>query len=294
MCCGIAFLIFTGLLLAGGAGVVRHIFRIRANIMFVIGFTALLCMFCCLPVMAVLEKPSFPWGVHMLAFAALFIAGALTAAVFYFLDRIYKCGGRGIIRWGILLSCLAPFLMGIFLFDEAPQLLLLLSLPLLAVGLPTPEEKTKLQKGGIGAAFFAFTFAPLAQCMFSLPSYMEQSELISDSFRTFYFCTGVFTGTVFLAIRKRELLDSRKCFLPSLLMIGFALLACGLFVFNGIDRLTSFKTGLIAFPLMTGSAFAGFHLFRYFGLKEKVRPLQAAGLIFWVCILCAWLFSLCF
>lgn len=293
MCCGIVFLIITGLLLAGSAGIFRHVFRERINIMFVVGFTAFLCMSCCLPVMAVLERPSFPWGVHMLAFAALFIAGALATAVVYFLDRVYKCGGRRIIRWGILLSCLVPFLMGIIFFDEAPQLLLLLSLPLLAVG-PPQQEKTTLQKGGLGAAFFAFSFAPLAQCMFSLPSYMEQAELVSDSFRTFYFCTGVFTGAVFLAIRKRELLDSRKCFIPSLLMTAFTLLACGLFVFNGMNRLTSFETGLIAFPLMTGSGFVGFHLFRYIGLKEKVRPLQAAGLILWVCALSIWLISICF
>lgn len=282
----VVLLVLTGLLLVAAAVVVRYVFLERANIMFVTGFAALVCMLCCLPVMAVLEEPSFPWGAHMMAFAALFVSGLSMAGSLYFLDDVYRFRGSGMMRQMAFLACAAPFLMGAAVFSEESSpsrfiglLLILAALILPAVRTPENRQDTKQGQAARRAAAFGLCLGALAQCAFCLPSYMEQRELVSSSFRMFYFCAGALAAVIFLVIRRRELLDSRKCFVPSMLLAFVVMAVCGFLVFNGMDGLAACGRGLIAFPLITGSCFAGFYLFCNFVLKEKTYPVQSAGFI---------------
>jgi|GEM_PF-4871838 drug/metabolite transporter (DMT)-like permease len=282
----VVILIAAGLLLVVGVAAIRYVLLEHINLVFTVGFTALVCMLCCLPVMAVLEKPSFPWAAHMMVFLALFAAGALMGGALYFQEDIFRLRGGGIMRQLIFLSCGVPFLAGsIFFFEDAPPpklvglLLILAALVLPAARMPENRQSTKQAQITRRSALFGFGLAALAQCAFLWPSYMTYSEVVSNSFRMFYFCSGILVTVVVLIIRQRELLDSRKCFVPSMLLAFVVLVICGLLVFNGLDGLAAHGQGLIGLPLVTGSCATGFYLFCKFALKEKVHPVQSAGFI---------------
>ncbi len=287
MLTGVLLLIITGLLWVTGAGVFRHAIAERLNVVFIAGFAALVCMICCLPVMAFLETPDFPWEAHLLVFVSLFISGGLAITALYILNKVrHYHEDAGLLHQVAHLAILGPFLMGIGIFHETltPSRfvgILLIVAALILLGLKPREERNTSGRSGIrwAAKIIGIIACALSQCAFCMPSYLNGAEHVGSTFRTFYFCFGALVAVVLLVMRRPALLESRKCFLPSMLLAFILLLVCGFLVFNGLNRLADSASVAIAFPLIIGCSTAAAYVLRAVFLKAKTRPIQSAGFI---------------
>lgn len=287
MLLGIIFILIAGLLWSLGALIIHNAIKQKLNLFFIMSFPALVAAICCLPIMIFLPPPDCDTATHMTVFISLFLAGGLSIVSIFGLKQARQHERTGVIWYAAQVAFVFPFLMGILVFGERLTPVRLLGLVLVGTAaiilgpkftrnhlkLPDTEKIWKI------AAPLGFFCGGLSQCAFILPSFINGAESIGNTLRVFYYCSGTVIAAVALMIRWPSLLESRKCFIPSMLICFIMVVSFGFFAFRGFDAMAAAGYGAVAFPLVSACVISGVYLYRRYLIKEKIHIIQTIGFV---------------
>ncbi len=281
---GLTLIMIAGLLWVFGAIVIRNAIGHKLNAFFIMAFPALVAAVCCLPVMMFLSVPDCDNQTHFAVFLSLFIAGGFSIVSLLAMERIRLYGKTCFIQHAGHVTFVFPFLMSILVFGERLSMARFLGLILLGAAaimlgsiFPTKRIKPTPDKNWKIIALIGFFGSGLSQCAFLLPSFITDAEEVGSTLRMFYFCCGVVVGAAGLMARQPSLLESRKCFIPSMLISFILIISCGFLTFRGFNALANAGYGAVAFPFALACTMSGIYLYRRYLLKEEIRMIQTIG-----------------
>ncbi|MDR0932545.1 MAG: hypothetical protein LBM70_05930 [Victivallales bacterium] len=287
MVLGISLLVATGILwvltgaVAGGAarknlpiGVVQacgNIFSIS------IGITILLLF----------PDPECDFWVSFWTKASLFGSGFLNYFVIQFMSKAMKSGPNGMV-WVIIQSALIfPFMVGIICFGVPLGVLRLSGLcaiifALVIIGLS--RDNHLHGRHWLVPALAAFLFAGVNQNLASLPSYFSEALAVGNVSRSVSAATGTLTAFALTNFRNLSgvlpVLKNPLMWRYIACLGGSGIISGYLLMYRGLNLIAEAGVGAIGYPVMISSCIAAFTLYSVWVLKERIKPLQIAGLCF--------------
>ena len=221
--------------------------------------------------------------------------GAANCIMLQFMAKAMQIGPNGIIWSTIQSGFIFPFITGIIFFGVkftfmrgAGLLFILLALAIFALA---KDNNSKDSHWKI-LSFIALILTGIQQNLSVLPSYFYEIQYVPSIFRALCTASGTFLAAVMWDAVKmnREHFEKIKKNLrnPTLWKyIGtlqfFSLLFAYTLLYPGMDIMAKAGMGGMCYPVMVGSCIISFTLSSIIILKEKIRPLQLAGIA--ICVI---------
>jgi len=238
-----------------------------------------------------------PMSSFLLISGAYALGGLINFFTLQFMSAAMQRGPNGVV-WSIIQSALIfPFMGGVFFFGQPACLIqwlgiLSIILALFMFGFTRNNAVTyERQKGEFSwktLAFCAFGCVAVQQNLTTAPSYFEVTAGVPSIARAIASSLGTLAGYHLLGLFHRktqeEIQAIRTCYRRSIFwkyiiaMQSFSLVTTYLLFFPGMDIMAHKGLGGAAYPLMVGSCIVSFTLLAIYELKERLRPLQIAGL----------------
>jgi len=216
------------------------------------------------------------------------LSGAFSYLGLLFMQKAMTYGHSGVV-WAIGQSALiVPFMVGVFVFNQASTLVQYLGVLsiLLGVFIPSMAGRKNSVYGHTGSShiWFFLSIASLLSCgaaqtFANVPSYWvdwndnAQLRLSLGALSSMIVCLSV------LLIKRQKIFPiARKLVVMAFCMACIQLVGLKM-LFYTLDRLSSYNMGAIGYPIVVGSCIAGFSLYSMLVIREKVLWQNWVGLI---------------
>lgn len=243
----------------------------------------------------VYPKISIEGAVLWFALGCYFAVGVLAFLLNETMARAMERGPNGMV-WAILQSGMViPFLVGVYAHNvEAGAVrligMVILMAALILMSLKSEDKKKAVTgKSWLFLSFVAFILCGIQQAVNCEPSY---SPAVQEGIPVVYRTTVVHIGTVICSLVER-LWHGWGAFRTSVMknsrlgwfwVYGIGLqvfqLSASLFLsYNGMDRMAKLGLGALSYPIMVVSCIAGFTLYSFVFLRERLSWQQVTGLL---------------
>ena len=210
------------------------------------------------------------------------------------MSKAMQSGPNGIIWATVQSAFIFPFIVSVAFFGVvltplrlAGVILLLTALIIFAAAKDNSSRDGKWKR----LAFICLAMCAIQQNITSLPSFFPESRGVPSIVRALCEAVAiVITGVIYNLIkmtpaRWRMIKDNLST--PALwkyvaVIQNFHVIIAYVLFYPGLNAMAACGLGGMSFPLITGSCIVSFSIVGILFLKEKITPLQAAGVIFCV------------